>query len=403
MSTVFSRVREDFKSKDNIRTELVSFVVSVFAFLSHICFLLLFAFLDVKEMFYFNIVSVTFFGILFFTFKKESYLTRYILCTVEVILHQVAAVYYIGVDSSFHYYLLLMALIGSLALENHKKSSVIFAVLCSLVFCGIEIFMSDMVPVYTIPKYSLKLIKAVNIILSLFVIVAIEYTFSVTVNKAEKAAQKQFERANNLLTNILPSHIINRINKNGMGETLSDYYPSVSIIVLDIVNFTDYSSQLEANALVTILDTLFSSFDSILSDYHIEKIKSHGDTYIAASGMPHTQKETYSNVAKYALHITKILEDFNKEHESNFQLRIGIHCGPVIAGVIGKKKFTYDLWGSTATFAYRMKTTDIPGRIQVSKEMYEKLYEEFDFDERAPIPIKNYGMRTNYFLIGLKN
>lgn len=402
MSTVFSRVKNDFQSSENIRTELVSFVVSVFAFLSHVCFLLLFAFLDVKEMFYFNIVSVIFFGILFFTFKNESYLTRYILCTIEVIFHQVAAVYYIGTFSSFHYYLLLMALIGSLALENHKKTAVFFEVLCTLVFLGVELFMTDLTPVYTLPVETLKIIKAVNISLSLFVIVVIEYTFSVTVSKAEAAAQLQYERANNLLTNILPSHIISRLKKNSQNKDLSDYYQSVSIIVVDIVNFTDYSTQLEPNALVGILDELFSSFDLILSDYHVEKIKSHGDTYIAASGMPHVQKDTYSNVAKLALKMNEIMAQFNKTHESSFQLRIGIHCGPVIAGVIGKKKFTYDLWGSTATFAYRMNSTDIPGRIQASKEIYEKLYEEFIFDERAPIPIKNYGMRTNYFLIGEK-
>lgn len=402
MSSVFSRVKSDFKTSENIRTELVSFVVSVFAFLSHVCFLLLFAFLDVKEMFYFNIVSVIFFGILFFTFKKESYLTRYILCTIEVIFHQIAADYYIGVPSSFHYYLLLMALIGSLALENNRKTSIFFGILCSAVFLGIELFMSDMTPVYILPAKTLKIIKAINISLSLFVVVVIEYTFTVTVGRAEEKAQKQFERANNLLTNILPSHIISRLKKSSGNSNLSDYYQNVAIIVVDIVNFTEYSTQLEPKALVGILDELFSRFDTLLLEYHVEKIKSHGDTYVAAAGMPYIQKETYANTAKLALRMNEVMTEFNKTHESSFQLRIGIHCGPVIAGVIGQRKFTYDLWGSTATFAYRMNTTDIPGRIQVSKEMYEKLYEEFLFDERAPIPVKNYGMRTNYFLIGLK-
>lgn len=404
MKSVFSRIAEDIKNGTSTRTEVVGFVVSVFAFLSHVCFLPLFYFLKVKQMFVFNIFSVTFFGTIMFTYKKkESYLFQYLASTLEVITHQICACYYIGVSSSFHYYILLMALIGSLMINKKEKLSAILSLICCAFFLTVEISMSGITPVYTINPVILKWIKIFNIGLSLFVVVVIEYAFTVTVCKAEKKAAEQFERANSLLSNTLPVHIINRMNRNPKEVFFADSYTSASVLVMDIVSFTEYSSQLDAKSVVTLLDSLFSQIDSVIDSYHVEKIKTHGDNYVAATGIPNSDENSYKNIALFALKIIDIVENFNKSHNTNCQLRIGIHCGPLIAGVIGKKKYTYDLWGSTVTFAYRMNSTDIPGRIQVSREFYEKLADEFIFDERAPVPVKSYGMKTNFFLIGIKN
>ena len=151
MSNVFSRLHNDIKNETSTRIELVGFVVTLFAFLSHICFLVLFYFLQVKPMFYFNVFSVLLFGILFFTFKKQpSYLPQYIISAIEVIVHQVFADYFLGVQSSFHYYIILIALIACLELGKHIGWSLFFSILCAASFLAIEIGMADLTPVYSL-------------------------------------------------------------------------------------------------------------------------------------------------------------------------------------------------------------------------------------------------------------
>src|SRR5574344_600297 len=403
MSTVFSRLHNDLQNGTSTRIELVGFVVTLFAFLSHCCFMGLFFFLKVWPMFYFNIFSIILFGILFFTFKKsDSYLPQYIISLIEVVAHQIAADYFIGMQSGFHFYIILFTLIGCLELEKHIKLSVFFAAVCAACFLGVEVGMMDWTPVYVLPALTIKIIKTANIGLTLIIIVAIEYVFIVTVYRAERSAVQQYDRAERLLNNILPAHIISRLKASNTNATIADSYDSVAVLFLDIVDFTNFSSHFEAKAIVTILNSLFSQFDEATDKYHVEKIKTSGASYIAATGIPFETNKQYENIALYALELEHILAQFNKEHHSDFKVRIGIHCGPVAAGVIGKKKFIYDLWGSTVNFAARMETTGIPGRIQVSEAMYKKIKDSFILDERAPIPIKSYGMCTNYFLKGIK-
>lgn len=354
-------------------------------------------------MFYFNILSVTFFAIQFFIFKKQkSYLPQYIISALEVIAHQACADYFVGVQTGFHYYIILMALIACLELEHHIKLSVLLTAICAACFLAIEIGMMDLSPIYTLPALTIKIIKTVNISLSLIVIVVIVYVFTVTVYKAERTAEQQYERAERLLTNILPKHIVNKLKLNSSHGTIADNYDSVAVLFLDIADFTKFSSTLEAKAIVTILNSLFTRFDEVIDDYHVEKIKTSGDSYIAAAGIPYDDPMRFENIALFALRMQKIVSEFNTMHQADFKIRIGIHCGPVVAGVIGRKKFVYDIWGTTVNFASRMEVTGIIGKIQVSKEMYDKLKEHFILEERPPIPIKNYGMKTNYFLIGSK-
>src|SRR5574344_599815 len=400
MSTVFSRLNDDIKNGVCTRTELVGFVVTLFAFISHLCFLGLFYYLKVWPMFYFNIFSVTFFGLQFFIFKKQrSYLFQYIISALEVIAHQACATYYCGVQTGFHYYIILMALISCLELEHHVKLSVLFTALCAACFLAIEVGMMNLTPVYQLPTLTIIILKTVNISLSLIVIVITVYVFTVTVYKAEQTAVQQYERAERLLNNILPKHIVAKLKANTFHGTIADNYDSAAVLFLDIIDFTSFSSTLEAKAIVTILNSLFSRFDEVTDEYHVEKIKTPGDSYMAAAGIPHDDPLCFENIALFALRMQKIVAEFNTSHQSNFKVRIGIHCGPVVAGVIGKKKFIYDLWGTTVNFASRMETTGIADKIQVSKEMYTKLKGHFILEERPPIPIKNYGMRTNYFLI----
>lgn len=403
MDNVFSRISRDKKNGISTRAEYVGFVTSLFAFISHILFLSAFVYIRVMPMVYFNIFSVLFFAVIFFTFRKrDSYLVTYILSSIEVTAHQITAEYFIGYQSAFHFYILLMAFISALMLENKTILSIVFASICSLCFLAIEIHMPFHNPIYIVPSDILRIIREVNILFTLFVIVLIVYTFTLTVSHAEQRAEIQYSRADRMLNNILPEFIIQKIKSGNYSGTIANTYPDAGILILDIVNFTEYSSQLDSSSVITILSTLFSQFDELLDKYHVEKIKTHGDSYIAVSGIPEITSDSYRNLAHLALKMMELTEEFNQKHHSSFQFRIGLHCGTIVAGVIGQKRISYDLWGPSVNLAVMINSTDVPGRIQVSKEMYAKLKDNFFLDERAPIPVKNFGMRTNYFLKGEK-
>lgn len=203
-----------------------------------------------------------------------------------------------------------------------------------------------------------------------------------------------------LLLNILPSPIADRL-KHGE-KIIADKYPQVSILFADIVNFTSMTNDLGPTNIVRILNEVFAEFDSITEEFHIEKIKTIGDNYMAVSGVPIADTNHANNIASFALAITEKLENYNKEHNLTLQLRIGMSYGSVIAGVIGQKKFVYDLWGDGVNIASRMESTSIPGKIHVTEKMKMLLEEEFTFEEREDQEIKGIGRMKTYFLTGRK-
>lgn len=203
-----------------------------------------------------------------------------------------------------------------------------------------------------------------------------------------------------LLLNILPSPIADRL-KHGE-KIIADKYPQVSILFADIVNFTGMTSQLGPTNIVRILNEIFAEFDSITEKYHVEKIKTIGDNYMAVSGVPIADTNHANNLASFALAMFEKLESYNREHQLDLRLRIGMSYGSVIAGVIGQKKFVYDLWGDGVNIASRMESTSIPGKIQVNEKMKMLLDDEFIFEPREDQEIKGIGKMKTYFLLGKK-
>ena len=392
--TLFQNFRKRIQGSS--RTSKVASVVAFFALVSHIFFLGLFFFLHVTPMFYFNIFSVTFFTIIFLTSKnRSSYIFFYLICSIEVIAHQISAVYFIGADSSFHYFIILMGLLPFLVVEDHNKFSIVCAAVCGAIFVAVHLGFSGHQPPYVIDPLVLKIIKGVNIGSTLIVIDAIVLVFTRAVQQAEKEAYEQYTRAEHLLYNILPDSIAERLKISS--KNIAESYDSVSVLFLDIVNFTQFSSHLSAEQLVSILNSLFSKFDVLCDKYHIEKIKTIGDSYMAAAGLPDRNDDNCIRICDFAIDMLETVRQFNKEHKTSLQVRIGIHTGPVVAGIIGLKKFIYDMWGMTVNFASRMESTSLPDRIQVSKTVYDKMKDICIFEEREPIEVKDHGLCQCYF------
>jgi len=203
-----------------------------------------------------------------------------------------------------------------------------------------------------------------------------------------------------LMLNILPKPIADRLKKGE--KNIAGNYPESTVLFSDLVGFTKMSSEKTAGELVTLLNSLFTKFDQRAEDLGLEKIKTIGDAYMAVGGLPIPRADHADIVADMALGMFIDLQEFNTAHGMNLGMRIGINSGPVVAGVIGFTKFSYDLWGNTVNTASRMESTSLHGRIQISSSTQELLKSSFNIEERELIECKGLGKIMTYFLNGRK-
>ncbi|MBF0245172.1 MAG: response regulator, partial [Planctomycetes bacterium] len=199
-----------------------------------------------------------------------------------------------------------------------------------------------------------------------------------------------------LLLNILPSPIAERLKKTR--EIIADRYDDVSILFADIVGFTPLSAKMQPTGLVELLNRLFSLFDDLGDRFHLEKIKTIGDAYMIAGGLPAPREGHLEDLASMALAMQDTLDQRQAELPG-LTLRIGIHVGSVVAGVIGSRKFSYDVWGDTVNTASRMESHGAPGRVHVSEAVYLRLKDRFRFEARGEIFVKGQGEMSTYFLL----
>jgi class 3 adenylate cyclase len=211
---------------------------------------------------------------------------------------------------------------------------------------------------------------------------------------AQLAAEKA--KSDTLLLNILPVSIADRLKKNE--ATIADSYDNVTVLFSDLVGFTQFSAKHTPNELVYKLNILFSKFDDLLDDFQIEKIKTIGDALMLVSGAPKRFKDHAIEMAHMAFRMYDELAAFNHEYGESLGLRIGIHTGPVVAGVMGKKKFTYDLWGDAVNTASRMESHGIPGIVHISDATYQQVKGTFPVECRGEIDVKGKGKMTTYIL-----
>jgi len=218
---------------------------------------------------------------------------------------------------------------------------------------------------------------------------------------ANHALQLAIQQADKLLLNVLPESIAQRMKS---GETrIAEQFPDAAVLFADIAGFTNLSATTEPHELVDLLDGVFSEFDVIVAHYGVEKIKTIGDGYMVVSGVPKPLPHNARTLAFVALDMMQAVTRFNRTHGTTLALRIGMHKGSVIAGVIGKHKFSYDLWGDTVNTASRMESHGAAGKVHVSEEVYEALKEKFAFEERGEMEIKGKGTMRTWFLTGFKH
>jgi class 3 adenylate cyclase/CHASE3 domain sensor protein len=211
--------------------------------------------------------------------------------------------------------------------------------------------------------------------------------------------ERKNEENERLLLNILPGPIADRLKQGE--ETIADYFPEVTVLFADIVGFTAMSGDYSSDDLVAMLNNLFTAFDDSALRLRIEKIKTIGDCYMAVAGLTTKLDDPPVAMVEMACEMQRAIDLFNAQQGTSFQIRIGINCGSVVAGVIGKSKFIYDLWGETVNLASRMESHGVSGRIQISEAVYERVKDRFKTEPRGSIDIRGKGPMTTYLIDGL--
>jgi guanylate cyclase len=233
--------------------------------------------------------------------------------------------------------------------------------------------------------------------LALNVVVGGAVVFALLASFAQQRHDAQ-DRADTLLLNILPRSIADKLKDTP--QTIADSFTSASILFADVVDFTPLAERIPPVRVVEMLDQLFGHFDSLAERYDVEKIKTIGDCYMAAAGIPAPRTDHARTLALMALGMLDAVREQGAMASLGFELRIGINSGPVVAGVIGRKRFLYDLWGDAVNTAGRMQTEGTPGRIQITRATYELLKDEFACEPRGFVPVRGKGEMETWYLVG---
>jgi class 3 adenylate cyclase len=230
----------------------------------------------------------------------------------------------------------------------------------------------------------------------LAMVTLVAYSYNEMVENADLRYEEEQNLSQSLLRNVLPESIIERLKKEP--GIIVNRYDDVTILFADIVGFTRLSQRVEPERLVEILNEFFVQMDNLAEKYGLEKIKTIGDAYMVVGGLPLVTERHTEAVADMALELLEVVNNFKPVGSTKLAVRIGMNCGPVVAGVIGKSKFSYDLWGDAVNTAARMESYGEAGKIQVTEAVYSKLRHKYLLEKRGELEIKGKGIMQTYFL-----
>ena len=217
-------------------------------------------------------------------------------------------------------------------------------------------------------------------------------------NKAYALLAVEQEKSDNLLLNVLPKEIADILKEKN--QTIANHFDEASILFADLVGFTPLTESMTPEEMIGLLNDIYSHFDGLVDKYRLEKIRTIGDNYMVVSGVPTPRADHAQALAKMALDMLKFTESLPVQNGTQINFRIGVNSGPLVAGVIGKTKFHYDVWGDSVNTASRMESHGVPGKIQATMDTYRILKDEFIFEPRGILDVKGKGNMETWFLVG---
>ena len=306
----------------------------------------------------------------------------------------------IGTDSGVQFYYLVSASLTVLVLGTEHLALASAIVTVGAALC---VGMQFTVPPDTglQPRWALQSGFVIATAAACFMIFATVWYAMREVSRAEEAMEVEYDRSEALLANILPASVAAKL-KDPTHGVIADRYDDASILFADIAGFTERASEIPPTELVRFLDRLYTTFDRLVDRHGLEKIKTTGDSYMVVSGVPTPRPDHAAAIAALALDMSRAVADLRDPRGNPVPLRMGIASGPVVAGVVGARRFFYDVWGDAVNVASRMESTDLEGRIQVPQSVFEQLRDEFVLEERGEIEIKGKGLMRTWYLVDRK-
>ena len=320
------------------------------------------------------------------TFIGTAYVSIFTIC------------WFVGTGSGLQFYFLVAACLIVLQLGVDR---IFLASILAAIAAGMVITLQFLVPRDTgaQPVWALSLSFVVTTISACVMVVTTVWYSVREIVRAEAAMELEYERSEALLANILPASIADRL-KDPARNIIADKYDDASVLFADIAGFTERASDMEPDQLILFLDRLYGDFDALVDKHGLEKIKVSGDSYMVVSGVPQPRADHVEALAALALDMAEAASLLKDSRGDALPLRIGLASGPVVAGVVGSRRFFYDVWGDAVNVASRMETTDSIGRIQVPEEVYRRLKDDFVLQERGVVEVKGKGVMRTWYLIG---
>jgi adenylate cyclase len=327
---------------------------------------------------------------LFFPFVVQWSIGNFITAsgiTIWGLLAPVGAILFMGARESFAWFIAYLFLLGMSGFFDFHLAS-------------LEMQTKTQIPIKTaVVFFALNFAAVSTIVFLLLRFATIEkQKAQVRLTDAHRLLQIEQERSERLLLNILPGAVAERLKNSN--QTIADGFADVTVMFADIVNFTHVAEGMAPTQVFAMLNRIFSSFDELAEQFGLEKIKTIGDAYMVAGGLNDGDRDYSDAIADMALAMRELLRRDFTVNEDHLEVRIGIGTGPVVAGVVGKKKFIYDLWGDTVNIASRITSEGVPGMIQVDNTTYRRLKDRFDFHEPQTLYLKGKGETEVHRMIG---
>ncbi len=383
---------------DRFRFCLYLNFVAIMSWIGHASFIPLFAHLQVPRLAVYNIGSVILFTAAWAINRQGHCYGAMWLMVAEYVCHAWLAVRLVGWEFGFQYYSLGWSWVPFMAPAGRRLAKLAVFVMG----CGAFIFLTRYSAVRVFPSEAFQLreapfISAGNVA---FFCCAIAFSFVVFRNHiaaAEEVAREANLKSERLLHSILPLRIAERLKQSR--EVIADVHHSATVLFLDIVDFTPLTARMQPAEMVNMLNAIFGRLDALTAKYQIEKIKTVGDAYMVAAGVPAARADHAEVIGSFAIDALAVINGFTDNNGKPMRARIGVDTGSAVAGVIGQHKFLYDLWGDMVNTASRMESHGMPDRIQVTRRYYELTRNIFVFERRGVTDIKGKGPMETFFLL----
>lgn len=306
----------------------------------------------------------------------------------------------LGTDSGLQFYFfvgaaLIILVIGS----DHLVIASVLAASGAVLAVALEWLIPRNTGVYS--ESAMRISFGVTVAAASLMMIIVVGSAMRRIDHAESALKQEFAKSEALLANILPESIATRL-KDRDDSIIADGYDDASILFADIAGYTQRASDTDPADLVLFLNQLYTDFDRLVDRHGLEKIKTSGDSYMVVSGVPHPRADHLESLACLALDMAHAVAGLRDQQGREVPLRIGIAAGPVVAGVVGSRKFFYDVWGDAVNVASRMESTDVEGRIQVPQDVYDRINGSYLFEERGDVQVKGKGPIHTWYLVGRK-